>query len=285
MNILITGVNGQLGHELYDMLDGKETVTGIDIEDVDITDAQKVHEYINDFQPDVVIHPAAYTNVDACESNVDLAYKVNSVGAQNIASACLNTGTKMVYVSTDFVFDGQKEEPYIEFDTPNPLSIYGKSKLAGEMLASHILNRLFIVRTAWLYGLNGNNFVKSILRQTKEKDTLTVVNDQWGTPTYTKDLAEVICRLIYTDGYGIYHATNNGQCTWYDFAKKILEYAGMEHVNVLPITTDELDRPAKRPKYSVLRNFMLELTIGDTMRPWEDALKEYILKLEEYKLF
>jgi dTDP-4-dehydrorhamnose reductase len=276
MNILITGVNGQLGHELYDMLDGKETVTGIDIEDVDITDAQKVHEYINDFQPDVVIHPAAYTNVDACESNVDLAYKVNSVGAQNIASACLNTGTKMVYVSTDFVFDGQKEEPYIEFDTPNPLSIYGKSKLAGEMLASHILNRLFIVRTAWLYGLNGNNFVKSILRQTKEKDTLTVVNDQWGTPTYTKDLAEVICRLIYTDGYGIYHATNNGQCTWYDFAKKILEYAGMEHVNVLPITTDELDRPAKRPKYSVLRNYMLELTIGDTMRPWEDALKEYV---------
>jgi dTDP-4-dehydrorhamnose reductase len=285
MNILITGVKGQLGHELYDMLDGKETVTGIDIEDVDITDAQKVHEYINDFQPDVVIHPAAYTNVDACESNVDLAYKVNAVGTQNIASACLNTGAKMVYVSTDFVFDGQKEEPYIEFDTPKPLSIYGKSKLAGEMLAGRILNRLFIVRTAWLYGLNGNNFVKSILSQAKEKDTLTVVNDQWGTPTYTKDLAEVICRLIYTDGYGIYHATNNGQCTWYDFAKKILEYAGMEHVNVLPITTDELDRPAKRPRYSVLRNFMLELTIGDTMRPWEDALKEYIIKLEEYKLF
>jgi dTDP-4-dehydrorhamnose reductase len=276
MNILITGVKGQLGHELYDMLDGKETVTGIDIEDVDITDAQKVHEYINDFQPDVVIHPAAYTNVDACESNVDLAYKVNAVGTQNIASACLNTGAKMVYVSTDFVFDGQKEEPYIEFDTPNPLSVYGKSKLAGEMLASRILNRLFIVRTAWLYGLNGNNFVKSILSQAKEKDTLTVVNDQWGTPTYTKDLAEVICRLIYTDGYGIYHATNNGQCTWYDFAKKILEYAGMEHVNVLPITTDELDRPANRPRHSVLRNFMLELTIGDTMRPWEDALKEYV---------
>lgn len=278
MNILITGVKGQLGHELYEMLDGRETVTGIDIEDVDITDAQKVHEYINDFQPDVVIHPAAYTNVDACESNVDLAYKVNAVGTQNIASACLNTGAKMVYVSTDFVFDGQKEEPYIEFDTPNPLSVYGKSKLAGEMLASRILNRLFIVRTAWLYGLNGNNFVKSILSQAKEKDTLTVVNDQWGTPTYTKDLAEVICRLIYTDGYGIYHATNNGQCTWYDFAKKILEYAGMEHVNVLPITTDELDRPAKRPRYSVLRNFMLELTIGDTMRPWDDALKEYIRK-------
>jgi dTDP-4-dehydrorhamnose reductase len=276
MNILITGVKGQLGHELYDMLDGKETVTGIDIEDVDITDAQKVHEYINDFQPDVVIHPAAYTNVDACEGNVDLAYKVNAVGTQNIASACLNTGAKMVYVSTDFVFDGQKEEPYIEFDTPNPLSVYGKSKLAGEMLASRILNRLFIVRTAWLYGLNGNNFVKSILSQAKEKDTLTVVNDQWGTPTYTKDLAEVICRLIYTDGYGIYHATNNGQCTWYDFAKKILEYAGMEHVNVLPITTDELDRPANRPRHSVLRNFMLELTIGDTMRPWEDALKEYV---------
>jgi dTDP-4-dehydrorhamnose reductase len=285
MNILITGVKGQLGHELYDMLDGRETVIGIDIEDVDITDAQKVHEYINDFQPDVVIHPAAYTNVDACESNVDLAYKVNAVGTQNIASACLNTGAKMVYVSTDFIFDGQKEEPYIEFDTPNPLSVYGKSKLAGEMLASRILNRLFIVRTAWLYGLNGNNFVKSILSQAKEKDTLTVVNDQWGTPTYTKDLAEVICRLIYTDGYGIYHATNNGQCTWYDFAKKILEYAGMEHVNVLPITTDELDRPAKRPRYSVLRNYMLELTIGDTMRPWEDALKEYIIKLEEYKLF
>lgn len=276
MNILITGVKGQLGHELYDMLDGRETVTGIDIEDVDITDAQKVHEYINDFQPDVVIHPAAYTNVDACESNMDLAYKVNAVGTQNIASACLSTGAKMVYVSTDFVFDGQKEEPYIEFDTPDPLSIYGKSKLAGEMLASRILNRLFIVRTAWLYGLNGNNFVKSILRQAKEKDTLTVVNDQWGTPTYTKDLAEVICQLIYTDGYGIYHATNNGQCTWYDFAKKVLEYAGMEHVNVLPITTDELDRPAKRPRYSVLRNYMLELTIGDTMRPWEDALKEYV---------
>jgi dTDP-4-dehydrorhamnose reductase len=159
------------------------------------------------------------------------------------------------------------------------LSIYGKSKLAGEILAGRILNRFFIVRTAWLYGLNGNNFVKSILKQAKEKDTLTVVNDQWGTPTYTKDLAEVICRLIYTDGYGIYHATNNGQCTWYDFAKKILEYSGMEHVNVLPITTDELDRPAKRPRYSVLRNFMLELTIGDSMRPWEEALMEYVEKL------
>jgi dTDP-4-dehydrorhamnose reductase len=279
MNILITGVKGQLGHELYEMLDGKETVTGIDIKDVDITDAQKIHEYINDFQPDVVIHPAAYTNVDGCEGNADLAYKVNAVGTQNIASACLNTGAKMVYVSTDFVFDGQKEKPYIEFDTPNPLSIYGKSKLAGEILAGRILNRFFIVRTAWLYGLNGNNFVKSILKQAKEKDTLTVVNDQWGTPTYTKDLAEVICRLIYTDGYGIYHATNNGQCTWYDFAKKILEYSGMEHVNVLPITTDELDRPAKRPRYSVLRNFMLELTIGDSMRPWEEALMEYVEKL------
>lgn len=279
MKIFIAGVKGQLGYEIYHLLKDKETVIGVDIEDLDITDAFSVHRIIATEKPDVVINCAAYTNVDGCEERLDLAFKVNAVGAQNLASACLENNSKIVHISTDFVFDGKKQEPYIEFDEVNPLSVYGKSKYCGEKLVREICPRHFIVRTAWLYGINGNNFVKTVLRLAKEKDKLTIVNDQHGTPTYTKDLAVSIYNLIQTTNYGIYHISNRGECTWYDFTKKIFELAGINNVIVHPITTEELGRPAPRPKYSVLRNFMLECTIGDSMRDWEEALIDYMEEL------
>jgi len=284
MKVLVTGSKGQLGYEIMNMLNEKEDVVGIDIETLDITDSKNCYQYITSLQPDVVIHTAAYTNVDGCESNADLAYRVNVIGTQNIASACLACDAKMIYISTDFVFDGKKNDPYDEFDDPNPISIYGRSKLAGEKMVQSILNKYFIVRTAWLYGLNGNNFVKTMLRLAKEKDEISVVNDQWGTPTYTKDLSQVICKLLYTNNYGIYHGSNKGSCTWYDFAKKIFELAEMKNIIVKPITTEDLGRPAKRPKYSVLRNYMLELTIGDSFRQWESSLEEYISELRVSKV-
>ncbi len=276
MKILITGVKGQLGYEVMRLLEGKEEICGIDIDDLDITDSKKTFDYISQFKPDVVVHAAAYTNVDGCESNVDLAYKVNAIGTQNLASACLENNAIMVYISTDYVFDGEKGEPYLEFDKPNPINIYGKSKLAGEQMVQKMLNRFFIVRTAWLYGINGNNFVKTMLKLAKEKEEIRVVDDQWGTPTYTRDLAEAIYKLLNTHNYGIYHCTNRGMCTWYDFAKKIFQIAGLRNTKVIPISTEELGRPANRPRYSVLRNYMLELTIGDCFMDWEEALSEFL---------
>ncbi|TDT52016.1 dTDP-4-dehydrorhamnose reductase [Fonticella tunisiensis] len=274
MKILVTGSKGQLGYEIINMVEDDEVV-GIDKDDLDITDINKTYELIKEIKPDVVIHCAAYTNVDGAERDIDMAYKVNVIGAQNIASACLNVNSKMVYVSTDFVFDGTKNEPYIEFDIPNPLSVYGKSKLAGELIVKDILSKHFIVRTAWLYGKNGNNFVKTMLKLSKEKDVIKVVNDQWGTPTSTVDLSRAILDLIKTDAYGTYHGSNKGQTTWYEFTKKIFEISGI-NTRIEPISTEELGRPAARPKYSVMRNYMLELTIGDNFRDWEESLRDYL---------
>ncbi|MGM9571614.1 MAG: dTDP-4-dehydrorhamnose reductase [bacterium] len=279
MRILVTGAKGQLGNELLEILQNEE-VTGASKEELNIVDAEAVHAYIAALRPEAVIHAAAYTKVDDCEKNVDLAYQVNAVGAQNIASACLKCGAKMVYVSTDFVFDGKKQEPYLEFDQPNPLNIYGKSKLAGERLVSAILNRFFIVRTSWLYGIKGNNFVKTILKLGQERDELQVVADQWGTPTYARDLAAFIIKLIKTDNYGVYHASNKGMTNWYEFAKAILAGYGIT-TPVVPITAAELNRPAVRPAYSVMRNYMQELTIGDEMPEWQDSLHEYLQKVKK----
>ena len=277
MKILVTGVAGQLGHEIKNMIQDHEVI-GTSRNDMDITDAESVHKVIKEIRPDVVIHCAAYTKVDDAEKNSNLCYKVNVIGSQNLASATYSIGSKILFVSTDYLFDGIKNAPYTEFDIPNPLNVYGKSKLAGESFIKELNPRHFIVRTAWLYGENGNSFVKTMLKLSKNRDVLKVVNDQRGTPTSTADLSRGILKLIETDNYGVYHGTCKGETTWNEFAKKIFELSNIK-VNVEPISTEEFGSPALRPKYSVLRNYMYELTIGDPFREWEESLSEYIKKI------
>ncbi|WP_188399479.1 dTDP-4-dehydrorhamnose reductase [Sporomusa sp. GT1] len=274
MKVLITGANGQLGRALVKRLQGCQ-ILALGSADMDITDCKKTFQTIVSYRPEAVIHAAAYTSVDAAETDVHLAYAVNAIGTQNVAAACLECRAKLVYVSTDYVFDGLLGRAYHEFDQTNPQSVYGKSKLAGERLARHIVNRLFIVRTSWLYG-DGNNFVKTMLRLGQEKEELRVVNDQYGCPTNVADLAGVIVQLIEGKRYGVYHAANFGVTTWFDFARKIFALTGNQQIRLLPQSTSELGRPAPRPAYSPLHNFMLELTYGQQMRPWEEALNEYL---------
>ncbi len=274
MRILVTGANGQLGKELTKRLKGTDFLA-VDIKEMDITDKNTTLKVFKSYQPGVVIHGAAYTNVDQAEADWMTAYKVNAIGAQNVAAACLACGAKMVYLSTDYVFDGKLGRAYNEFDQTNPQSVYGKSKLAGEILAGRILDRLLIVRTSWLYG-DGKNFVRTMLELGGEKTEIKVVNDQYGSPTSTVDLAGVILKLIETEYYGIFHVVNTGVTTWFDFAKKIFELSRNKLVRVIPQTTAELGRPAPRPAYSPLENLMLSLTIGDVMRGWKEALEVYL---------
>lgn len=274
MRILVTGANGQLGREISRQFGAQHELILTDIDSLDITNHNQVRNLFAQTKPQAVIHCAAYTNVDGAEADFDGAFKVNVIGSQNLASQCLEYGARMVYVSTDYVFDGETNSPYCEYSPTNPQSVYGKTKLMGEAVVQKIVSRHYIVRTAWLYG-EGNNFVRTMLRLAQEKDNLQVVNDQIGSPTYTKDLAQTIFRLLATDAYGIYHASCNGQCSWYDFAVKIFELKNV-HIAVQPVPTAAFPRPAKRPRHSVLKNYMLEMTIGDTMRNWEEALKEYL---------
>ena len=279
MKIFLTGANGQLGRELQNRLQGTDFLP-TDMQELDITDAGAVSAMIGQYRPDVVVHGAAWTQVDAAEEKIDAAFRVNAVGTQNIAMACREVDAAMVYISTDYVFDGLLGRAYTETDPTNPLSVYGKSKLAGEMLARQAHARLFVLRTAWLYG-DGPNFVRTMLKLGAEREELTVVNDQHGCPTSTVDLAEAVLRLIQTRRYGIYHATCGGVATWYDFARKIFEIVGNTKVKVTPVTTAEFVRPAPRPAYSPLDTRLLRLTADDPMRPWEAALAEYVRQLEK----
>ena len=289
MNILITGISGMLGVDLYKTLKEENEVVGFDVRNfpsvsfsppiihkIDITKLEKLKNFFYQLSPDIVIHTAAYTDVDGCEKDPDKAYKINALGTRNVALACQEIKASLMYISTDFVFRGDKNEPYIEFDEPSPLSIYGKSKLAGENYIKAFLNRYFIVRTSWLYGRYGKNFVETILNLAQEKGELTVVDDQVGSPTYTIDLAEKIKILIKTELYGAYHITNSGSCSWYEFAKEILKLADIKGTKIKPITSKELGHPAPRPKFSVLNNYCLKLSMGNSMRGWKEALKEYM---------
>jgi len=273
MKILVTGANGQLGREIARQGSEHKLVL-TDSDTLDITNGTAVMAYFREVQPQAVIHCAAYTNVDGAEADRDGAFRVNVVGAQNIAAGCLETGARMVYVSTDYVFDGQQQEAYREFDQVNPQSVYGHTKQQGEEIVRQILGRHYIVRTAWLYG-DGNNFVRTMLKLAETNDTLRVVHDQVGTPTSTADLARVIFKLLASDAYGTYHATCQGQCSWYEFAREIFRSADKDII-VIPVTTSEFPRPATRPKHSVLDNYMLRMTVGDPMQKWQDALGEYL---------
>jgi dTDP-4-dehydrorhamnose reductase len=274
MRIVVTGASGQLGHDLVDNLRHDNEVFPFDL-DLDITDAGAVDEKIVEIKPDAVINAAAYTDVDGCELHPDLALKVNADGAENLSLACRKTGAIMVHVSTDFVFDGNKKQPYTEDDKPNPINMYGRSKLVGEEHVRSLLSSYYIVRTAWLFGMHGANFVKSIIRSADEKGELAVVTDQAGSPTYSRDLAEKIAELMKSGFFGLYHITNAGICSWFEFAEAILAKSGRGHVKIRPITSGELDRPAIRPAYSVLKNGQLEKRGIPLLRPYEEALEAY----------
>lgn len=273
MRILVTGANGQLGREVARQ--GKEhELILTDVHSLDIGNGGAVRDCLQSVQPDAVVHCGAYTNVDGAESDEDNAFRINVIGTQNVAAGCLETGARMVYISTDYVFDGDKTASYREFDITNPQTVYGRTKCQGEKLVRQILGRHYILRTAWLYG-DGNNFVKTMLNLAKEQQQLRVVRDQIGTPTSTVDLSSVIFRLLTSDSYGTYHATCQGQCSWYDFACEIFRQTG-QNVEVMPVTTKEFPRPAKRPAHSVLDNYMLRMSVGDPMRKWQVALADYL---------
>ncbi len=273
--ILVTGCNGQLGRAINKEYETDEVeIINTDVAELDITNVGQVISFVQDKRPDVIINCAAHTNVNACESQWELAYKINAVGPRNLSIAATKTGAKLIHVSTDYVFDGTASEPYNEFSAVAPLGAYGKTKLAGEDFVRQFADRFFIVRTAWLYG-DGKNFVRTMLAMGEEKGEVGVVADQIGSPTSAKELAKMIHVLEPTENYGLFHGTCEGFCSWADFAEKIFEYSGM-NVKVNRLRTDEYPTPAKRPAYSVLDNYMLRLTTDFTFPAWEDALKEYL---------
>ena len=293
MKILITGSKGQLGNELQRIIkDGyseigqvsenikNSEVFPLDIDELDITKLEDVKTVLNEIKPDVVINCAAATNVDGCESNQDLAFKINAIGPRNLAMVCEEIGAKLVQVSTDYVFSGKGDTPLTEFDMPAPYSVFGKTKLKGEEYVREFSSKYYIVRTAWLYGYVGKNFVYTMMRLGAEKEALTVVNDQRGNPTHANDLAHHILKLIETEEYGVYHCTGKGECTWYDFASLIMELSGRS-CKVTPVTSEQYKTPAKRPEYSSLDNMMLRCTIGDEMRDWKEALKSFMNNVEK----
>ncbi len=298
--ILITGSSGMLGIDLCQELSGKYELYGTDVvhrtsyivhrfTKADITDKESVVEIVKKIKPDVVIHTAAWTDVDGCELNKKKTYRVNVEGTKNIALACKICGATLIYISTDFVFDGKRKSAYKETDRPKPISAYGESKLKGEEAVKNELKKYFILRTSWLYGKHGKNFVDTILAEAKSPSAkaLKVVNDQVGSPTYTRDLARAIRTLldkvighrswVIGRGYGTYHISNSGSVSWFEYTKEILRLA-KSGTKVVPISSEELARPARRPAMSVLDNSKFMKFTGYRMRDWKSALKEYLLK-------
>jgi len=281
MKVLVTGVKGQLGYDVVKELEkrGLEAF-GVDIEEMDITDADSVSKVITQANPDAVIHCAAYTAVDAAEDNEAVCRKVNTDGTQNIANICKELDIKMIYISTDYVFDGEGTRPWEPEDERNPVSVYGQTKYEGELAVQNTLDKYFIVRIAWVFGINGKNFVKTMLKLAETRDTLTVVNDQYGSPTYTYDLAKLLVDMIQTEKYGIYHATNEGICTWHEFACAIFKTAGIE-MNVLPVSSAEYAAKAKRPCNSRMSKEKLVEKGFEKLPSWQDALERYIAELQK----
>ena len=275
MKILITGSSGMLGHDLIEILKDNHELILTSSKTLDITDNNRVIEFICENKPDIVINSAAYTNVDGCEENQETAYSINGDGVRNLAIGCSKIDCPLVHISTDYVFNGKNTKPWVEDDEIGPISVYGKSKLKGEEAILEILDKFFIIRTAWLYGINGSNFPKTMLELAKNHSEITVVYDEVGTPTYTPDLAKAISQLIETDYYGIYHITNSGSCSWCEFARYIFEIAGKD-VKVIPVTASEFARPAPRPHYSVLENKKWIDNGFEPLRSYKVAIKEYI---------
>lgn len=274
--VLVTGAKGMLGGDLTEVLNRRYEVYGRDIDDFDITRERETMDAISGIRPDIVVHAAAYTDVDGCESHVELAHSINGEGTKNVASACKRLGSRMVYMSTDYVFDGTKSGAYSEEDSTCPINTYGRSKLEGERWVRTMVGQFVIVRTAWLFGRGGNNFVKTIVRLAREKRPLSVVNDQVGSPTYTIDLSKAISALMEKRCTGIYHITNGETCSWYEYAREILAMSGLSDIPVHPISSDQLNRAAKRPHNSVFARGKFEGETGYRMRSWREALRDYL---------
>ena len=293
MKLLITGARGQLGAEMQRQLGVRKCILGAlpaeltraeiytaDIDKMDICDKVNVRQVLMRIHPSIVIHCAAMTNVDGCEDMPEDAMQINGEAVKYVAQACEEIGAKLIFLSTDYVFSGQKRSPYEETDPCDPQSVYGRSKRLGEAYALKYCSRTFIVRSSWLYGLHGHNFVKTILKKGREVDTLNVVNDQFGNPTNAEDLAYHIWKLALTDRYGIYHCTGNGVCSWFEFACAIADEAGLP-CQVFPCSSLEYPQKAKRPAYSALSHRALQEAVGDQMRPWREALRDFLGKLDQ----
>ncbi|NEW01038.1 dTDP-4-dehydrorhamnose reductase [Bacillus megaterium] len=274
--VLITGANGQLGKELVELFNEKGfEVYGFGRDKMDITNQAQVQEMISTLKPNIVLHSAAHTQVDLAESEPDQAFLINAYGTRNVAVAAEAVGAKLLYVSTDYVFDGTNNEPYNEFSPTSPLGVYGKSKLAGEQFVRDLHSKFFIVRTSWVYGKHGANFVKTMLKLGKERKELSVVADQRGCPTYTLDLANFILELVNSEKYGVYHVSNSGSCSWYEFAKEIFKVSEMK-VQVNPCTTADFPRPAARPANSVFEHMSIKLNNFSSIRHWKEALSTFL---------
>ena len=277
MKVLVTGASGMLGSDLIDVL--KERHEVLTSGDLDIRDLEGVMELAAKKRPDTIIHAAAFTDVDCAESERETAYQVNVLGTRNVAAAASQTGASLVYISTDYVFNGKKGEEYFEFDEPDPLNFYGKTKYLGELAVRDLTDKFYIVRTSWLFGRNGRNFVSTMVELAERGHEISVVDDQYGSPTYTHDLAGAIGKLIERPAYGVYHITNSGHCSWYDFAREIFHALQMG-VKLKPVRSHEFPRPARRPSFSVLKNYNWIMEGFKPLRSYREALKDY---LEEMK--
>lgn len=280
MKVLVTGAKGQLGTDLMNEL-AKRGIEGIgvDVEEMDITDAEACRRVIKASGADAVIHCAAYTAVDAAEDNVDLCRRINSEGTRNVAQACKEADVKLMYISTDYVFDGQGTRPWEPDDERHPLNVYGQTKYEGELAVEELSDKYFIVRIAWVFGVAGKNFIKTMLRLGKERGAVSVVDDQVGSPTYTYDLARLLVDMIQTDKYGRYHATNEGLCSWYEFAKEIFRQAGLD-VPVTPVSSEQFPAKATRPSNSRMSKEKLSENGFERLPSWQDALGRFLKEIE-----
>lgn len=283
MKILITGSKGQLGHDLMKELSKRQIACiGVDVEEMDITDASVCMQVIKASEVDAVIHCAAYTAVDAAEDHIDQCRKINSEGTRNVALACHSLGIKMMYISTDYVFDGEGVRPWKPEDERQPLNVYGQTKYEGELAVEELVDQFFIVRIAWVFGVNGSNFIKTMLRLGKERGAVSVVHDQIGSPTYTYDLARLLVDMVQTSHYGRYHATNTGYCSWYEFAAEIFKQAGMTEVEVTPVDSTMFPAKAKRPKNSKMDQSKLIENGFIPLPSWQDALGRYLKEINYF---
>lgn len=281
MKVLVTGIRGQLGHDVVNELEKRgHEAFGVDVEEMDITDAGQVRRIMQSTAPDAVIHCSAYTAVDRAEDEPQQCRMVNAEGTKYIAEECARLGCKLLYLSTDYIFSGGGERPWEPEDEADPLNVYGQTKYEGEQEIIKRLEKYFIVRISWVFGINGNNFIKTMLRLGKERGAVSVVNDQIGSPTYTYDLAVLLVDMIKSEAYGAYHASNEGFCSWYEFAKEIFRAAGMDRVQVTPVSSDEFPAKAKRPSNSRMSKEKLVENGFNKLPDWQDAVQRYLRELQ-----
>ena len=276
MKVLVTGVKGQLGYDVVKDLEkrGHQPI-GVDRDEMDLMDNEAIRTFILNLKPEAIIHCAAYTAVDKAEEEVETCYQINAEAVKVISECAKELDVKLIYISTDYVFDGTKEGEYVETDLPNPINVYGASKLKGEQYVQTLLEKYYIVRIAWVFGVNGNNFIKTMRRLGAERDELNIINDQVGSPTYTADLAPLLVDMMETDKYGIYHGTNEETCSWYEFANEIFKQSGIE-VKTNPITTDQYPTAAKRPMNSRMSKAKLKANGFNLLPTWQEALAHYL---------